>query len=1775
MADIIKKSTNKFTKGLIMDFSPENTQNEVLTHALNATLLTFNGNEMSLQNDMGNGRVETAFLPDGYMPVGTCEYGGIIYIVSYNPLEDKSQIGCFPSPERNISSDELGIEDVKIPKDSFQNFVDAIIEGKTENVPDGSIKNNTKYVLLRNSNLNPGDKFLINSEKTLYDEQLADLWVNDTLKENPIIALNVVSIEESGKITYLNSDIRQYEVKNSYTIKEGDQYKTVTDTYKYHILGEAGSGTGGFNQQAVDIDAYRNVLSSGFSVFKSKTSGKLAILAELIMIDSYSVTHSIIPKKNEEGYSLDGKFDICIYTEVSPNTNDPSKYLYTPKLKYYYLEKSQGYLQLFEGYSEIRKTLFQVDENSNPLKTLNNDFFNTYLNHIYVPTTNSGINLNRSLKDSGQFNFPKSKTYHGSMDQYTGDFENGKLPSKVFTKFTEGVYHRIKKEQIAPAIGENLPDDRDYTLYNDYYIEEANAKFYYYNKEGNSYEEFTGGELDESVDYFIKKKKFIYHDAERNTANKDKTLYTMSSLVQEASSDVVENPNIEKFQYETKDIYSLANMSDPKLNTSKLWYQSVENNKIIYKNLIGAPDPNVTYYLLETQKILKSVGFTPGKDIVGSMFYYPGEKEYDMASKEQLEMYWDFNTYPDLCPITLYWREDKDDYIPATTNEILNWEKLGITLYYNSFYNPISVSEFKVYEDTSTQLFVLFPMDTYIPASKFQPDKFDNWIDGYELENPRQPAIGIDQPTENGKYVPYPKEKPLALYTVADFIPSNQEGDNYLKYADLRLGNIKIPYVLTANSLDLPFKYDYTIVPCMNYGRLDHLKISNTVDFSKLHAFNQSDFTTWKYHIDGNQLRLTFGADIFDTYETDKVDGLILEFYDLWGFAGSIEIFDKKAYSGVYTKIIPLNGLNGIGRKKVVDNHYSTNYKRNISITPYDSSYKTFKYKDSDVAYQGYEYGWSVNDEDNDCGTLYSNILYGVKTYIRRTKNKGTSSEEVEFIRKKDFFLYTIPIYNDYYYSIQDFSSLINPKLDLMLTYKLQNSGNIEPYSQSGSNAITNGFNKDDQDSINQYLSGSYSGSSLKAIKYYNYSGISNLSLEIGLKKEYENFGLSFKKEINNLFSCTLQLVGDEEENKNFSIYSSDTTMVLPEQILNYYNQDTQCISKDVNYLVFEQSQDEQKNKIQISKNDFSKYNFINNPERSYITISYNFIAGYQAHIRNIRPTEIPATTVCALFHQNDSGEYNYEDFGVHKAVGTSGEDLYLSKTMFFNSGTSSTEKVGICSQVATTGNASDQLSIGDTKTPSAADITKEGVLNSGSSLKELSQHIGKLTFCQPHCHAIDTSNGVNVHGNDSHPWHVIPPESGGDFLHENAFGGAKRYDNTYGIVPFSRMYYHPRYNLCLNTVNSIKFYDEFISTMHYDTSSDKSMYILAVNSGWNKWKAVNPMRNFVGMTGAQLSTYNQKLLKTMSGVYGYNPDYDTFSVCVGDASVQDYYPYFTSNLVCVDSKVDLDEDNFNNYIYIGSVLFSDYLQLLETYSKDSSDNVFKTKDIEGKPLGQVQLQPNLKYCGSESNPVLISSLTYNTPVPENLASELEFSAGNSVIVKHSNTDDGVSYVMGKINKKALYAYVASSNKLVQLDVSNYTIAYDGSISIRESEINTSGNSDVINCKTTYNYSRISNHQYVVDYSNTCFRGTSITINDLLYEPNEDHKLYMRNGLVQYDSYLRNKLYYRTLSTDTSAEGGSANYGAVAHHTSWHYNNTKNKNTLFLYTGPCFVPSNL
>lgn len=285
MANTIRASKNTFSGGLVMDLAPDTTPNTVLTSALNATLVTFNGNEMQLQNDMGNGRVETARLPEGYIPVGTCEFGDIIYIVSYNPLTNKSQIGCFPSPERNISSEEIGSAGQTLSSSDFQEMEEDesgtyILNDKKYTLT-GKLKTNSVKKIIYNNKLNPGDKFIIydKSRKIYGESHISDMGnISHVYGSFPKwLKIHVVAIEDSGKINYLDSTLRWY------------------DTY---FIAQSKEDS----QNIPDIDSYRNLLSSGYSVFQSKISGKLALLVELEKITGFSCTHTIYSKKGESKF---------------------------------------------------------------------------------------------------------------------------------------------------------------------------------------------------------------------------------------------------------------------------------------------------------------------------------------------------------------------------------------------------------------------------------------------------------------------------------------------------------------------------------------------------------------------------------------------------------------------------------------------------------------------------------------------------------------------------------------------------------------------------------------------------------------------------------------------------------------------------------------------------------------------------------------------------------------------------------------------------------------------------------------------------------------------------------------------------------------------------------------------------------------------------------------------------------------------------------------------------------------------------------------------------------------------------------------------------------------------------------------------------------------------------------------------------------------------------------------------------------------------------------
>ena len=108
---------NSFTGGLNTDLHPLVQPNDTLTDCLNGTLITYNGNENMLQNDMGNYALEGSELPDGFVPLGMKEHNGVVYIVSQNPITEEVQIGSYPSPsdveipeiESDISTQQINM----------------------------------------------------------------------------------------------------------------------------------------------------------------------------------------------------------------------------------------------------------------------------------------------------------------------------------------------------------------------------------------------------------------------------------------------------------------------------------------------------------------------------------------------------------------------------------------------------------------------------------------------------------------------------------------------------------------------------------------------------------------------------------------------------------------------------------------------------------------------------------------------------------------------------------------------------------------------------------------------------------------------------------------------------------------------------------------------------------------------------------------------------------------------------------------------------------------------------------------------------------------------------------------------------------------------------------------------------------------------------------------------------------------------------------------------------------------------------------------------------------------------------------------------------------------------------------------------------------------------------------------------------------------------------------------------------------------------------------
>ena len=220
----MEQAVNQFNKGLQLDTHPMVQGNDTLSDALNATFITMNGNEVVLQNDMGNRRIDNAFLPSGYQPLGMKEYGGVIYVAAYNPLTNRGQVGSFPSPQRKVNIDN--------PEGAI-NFNDFIIQEKDDN-GNNIYYIDKEYIVVPISDkivLHTGDKFSIYSGQI---KSILDYLTQPNDIKNNLFTFQVGIFNSQNEFIDISNKLKLWNIKSlsnkKYKYFINDQFEDTTDT---------------------------------------------------------------------------------------------------------------------------------------------------------------------------------------------------------------------------------------------------------------------------------------------------------------------------------------------------------------------------------------------------------------------------------------------------------------------------------------------------------------------------------------------------------------------------------------------------------------------------------------------------------------------------------------------------------------------------------------------------------------------------------------------------------------------------------------------------------------------------------------------------------------------------------------------------------------------------------------------------------------------------------------------------------------------------------------------------------------------------------------------------------------------------------------------------------------------------------------------------------------------------------------------------------------------------------------------------------------------------------------------------------------------------------------------------------------------------------------------------------------------------------------------------------------------------------------------------------
>lgn len=317
----MEQAVNQFSKGLQLDTNPMVQGNDSLSDALNATFITMNGNEVILQNDMGNRRVDNAYLPSGYEPIGMKEYGGVIYVAAYNPITNRSQIGSFPSPERRIGEE---VEDLGTTFSLTVNGGDGIY--RFTSITEKRIKylkeDSLLIPLTKDTSLHTGDKFSVYCS-SLWNTDTKKLLtnfdnVNDTGKllspKNRKFTLSLGILNSQNEFVDITSSLERWDdINNKNKIIEFEN--SVSDLYKFnkgYFIAKNKPEDADF--EAIDDREFiKNRLSMAVNTYSYKLIGPLYLKVNYNHISS--ISYSINGSKNDAGTAAD--LELTVHVEYN------------------------------------------------------------------------------------------------------------------------------------------------------------------------------------------------------------------------------------------------------------------------------------------------------------------------------------------------------------------------------------------------------------------------------------------------------------------------------------------------------------------------------------------------------------------------------------------------------------------------------------------------------------------------------------------------------------------------------------------------------------------------------------------------------------------------------------------------------------------------------------------------------------------------------------------------------------------------------------------------------------------------------------------------------------------------------------------------------------------------------------------------------------------------------------------------------------------------------------------------------------------------------------------------------------------------------------------------------------------------------------------------------------------------------------------------------------------------------------------------------------------